>query len=75
MVLYINKQCVIYFDSFGMLPNHYGGNIEKYYHSFNCKRVINKFRKQYKYSLLRGAYCINKYVAYHLSRNISYVNI
>lgn len=73
ILLYVKKHCVIYFDSFGMLPSHYGGNIEKCYHSFNCKRIINKSPIQYKYSLLCGAYCI--YVAYHLCRNISYVNI
>ena len=66
ILVYINKRCLIYFYSFGRSPSHYGGNIEINYHSFTCKRVINKSPKQYKYSLLCGAYCI--YVAYQLCR-------
>ena len=73
IIFYVNKRCVIYFDSFGNPPSIYGGNIDKYYNIFSCKRILTTFSVQYKYSLLCGGYCI--YIAYNLCRNIEPGNI
>lgn len=73
ILFYVNKKCVIYFDSFGNPSSFYGGNIDKYYNTFPCKRILTTYPVQYKYSLLCGGYCI--YIAYNLCRNIRPCNI
>ena len=66
ILFFMKNRELLFFDSFGLHPNVYKGDILKFYCSYSGrKRVITSYAIQNKFSLVCGVYVI--YVGYMLS--------
>ena len=64
ILLYAQDTKIIFFDSFGLTPDIYMGNISKYFNSFQRSIMATRTAIQDYNSYVCGAYCI--YFAYFL---------